>query len=117
MIEAIGELPTPEGTVSGGAVNSVFTASGSLITTSFIPLGANVSVNASPSRFEHWSITHVGATAQAAVCTVAGTLGPGGNLGAGPTGEAVPFETNSIGVLDAAVAIPTRYRYPTCSWS
>src|ERR1700677_2549882 len=112
MIEAIGELPTPEGTVSGGAVNTVFTASGSLITTSCMPLGANVSVNASPSRFEHWSIPHVGATAQAAVCTIAGTLGPGGSRGSSTIAGAIPDPGRSIELLAATLALTTGYPAP-----
>jgi hypothetical protein len=53
MIGAIGEFPAPDGATSGGAVNSAFTDSGSLTIASFIPLGANVSVNASPIRCAH----------------------------------------------------------------
>jgi hypothetical protein len=79
MIGATGDVPAADGATPGGAVNTVFTASGSETITSLRPLGANVSVNASPSLLAHRSITHVGATAHASVCTIAGALGPGGS--------------------------------------
>ena len=78
MTGRTGELPAAEGATPGGAVNSVLTACGSLISTSCMPLGVNVSVNASPSACAQRSISHVGATAHASVCTKAGTRGPGG---------------------------------------
>ena len=65
-------------------MNTVFTASGSLISTSFSPLGENVSVNASPSRRLHPSISHVGASAHASVCSTAGARGPGGSPASAP---------------------------------
>src|SRR5664279_3115586 len=73
-----GELPAADGATSGGAVKTVLTASGPLTITSFIPLGQNVSVNVSPSRCAQRSITHVGASAHASVCTSDGARGPGG---------------------------------------
>src|ERR1700691_1152979 len=128
MIGAIGELPAPDGATSGGAVNNVLTASGSLTITSFIPLVANVSVNASPMRLAHWSITHVGATAHASVCNTAEARGPGGRR-TGAAGPAVVFEgeegeacrvasrgdppftgpSPSRGVVVAVEAMPTAY--------
>src|SRR5438105_1803260 len=77
---ATGELPAPDGATSGGAVNTVFTASGSPTTTICIPLGKNVSVKHSPTRFAQRSMNHVGASAHASVCTIAGARGPGGSL-------------------------------------
>ncbi len=79
MIGRIGELPVADGATPGGAVNSALTASGSLISTIFMPLGVNVNVNASPIRRAQLSITHVGASAHASVCKNAGARGPGGN--------------------------------------
>ena len=79
MIGAIGEMPAAEGATSGGAVKTVLTASGSLTTTIRRPLGANVSVNASPSRSAQRSSTHGIASAHASVCTTAGIRGPGGS--------------------------------------
>src|ERR1700730_11027059 len=97
---ATGEFPAPDGATSGGAVKTVLTASGSLISTSFIPLGANVSVNASPSRRAQRSITQVGASAQARVCSTAGARGPGGS----PLGVA---RGGGLGAI-AVAAIGTR---------
>ena len=79
MTDATGELPAPDGATSGGAVNTVLTASGSLTSTIFIPLGKKVSVKVSPTRRAQWSMYQVGATAQASVCAIAGSLGPGGS--------------------------------------
>ena len=78
-IEAIGVSPAAEGATSGGAVRTVLTAAGSLTITSWRPLGANVTVNASPRSRKQRSISTVGATAQISVCTTGGILGPGGN--------------------------------------
>ncbi len=72
-------MPAAEGAISGGAVKSVLTASGSLIITSSRPLGENVSVNVSPSRPAQRSISASARAAQASVCTTAGILGPGGS--------------------------------------
>src|SRR5205823_7972616 len=63
---------------SGGAVKTVLTASGSLTRTIFMPLGKNVIANVSPRRRAQRSMNHVGASAQARVCTRAGIRGPGG---------------------------------------
>src|ERR1700746_567892 len=75
---ATGEFAAPDGATSGGAVNTVFTDAGSLTITSCIPLGKNVSVNHSPMPRAQRSISQVGASAQASVCTSAGIRGPGG---------------------------------------
>jgi hypothetical protein len=83
------------------------------MTTSFIPLGANVKVKASPSRRAQRSITHVGATAHASVCTTAGDRGPGGSW---PTSPRPPRAVPELGAacgsvgreLVVVLAIPTR---------
>ena len=103
MTGRIGELPVPDGAISGAAVNSALTSCGSLISTSFIPLGENVSVNASPRRRAQRSMTHVGATAQASVCRKAGARGPGGSPVAAARGGVV------LGAI-AVAAIGTSYR-------
>ncbi len=102
---AIGEEPAADGATPGGAVNTAFTASGSLNIASFSPLGANVSVNASPSRAAQRSITHVGASAHASVSAIAGTLGPGGSRNSSIAADGV--SARSIGVAGRAVAIAT----------
>src|SRR5271154_5175754 len=78
---ATGDIAAAEGATSGGAVNTVLTACGSLNITSFSPLGANVSVNASPSVRAQRSIIQVGASAHTSVCATAGIRGPGGSRG------------------------------------
>ena len=79
MIGAIGDSPAAEGATSGGAVNTVFTASGSLTTTIRRPLGANVIVNASPYAAAHRSSAHGIASAHTSVCATAGIRGPAGS--------------------------------------
>src|ERR1700686_2656389 len=108
---ATGEFPAPDGATSGGAVNTVLTASGSLISTNFIPLGENVSVNASPNRRAHASITHVGASAHASVCSTAGALGPGGSTGACAAAR-VSTASGSGFTAAGALATPTSYPLP-----
>src|SRR6516162_1551873 len=78
MTDATGELAAADGATSAGAVNTAFTASGSLTSTSFSPLGAKVMVKVPPSRSAQLSIIQVGASAQASVCTNAGARGPRG---------------------------------------
>ncbi len=105
---ASGEEPVADGATSGGAVKIVFTASGSLNSTSFMPLGANVTVNASPRVRAQRSIIHVGATAQMSVCTLGGILpGPGGSR-ASPGAGRPAAGTRSAGTAEVALAIPTR---------
>ncbi len=104
---ATGEVPAPDGATSGGAVNTVLTASGSLSITSFSPLGANVNVNASPSRSAQRSISHVGASAHTNVCATAGILGPRGR----PSAPNWGWEASTG--LTTVLATPTRY--PACS--
>ncbi len=94
---AIGELPAADGATSGGAVKTVLTASGSLTTTSCIPLGQNVSVNVSPSARAQRSITQVGASAHASVCASAGIRGPGGR----PARTGAPA---ALGALESGAA-------------
>ncbi len=106
---ATGEVPAADGATSGAAVNTVLTASGSLTTTSFIPLGANVSVNASPRLLAQRSITQVGASAHASVCTSAGALGPGGSNRASRATGASVSRGKLFEPLDAVAAMPTRY--------
>ncbi len=98
---ATGELAAADGAISGGAVNTVLTAAGSLSSTSCIPLGANVSVKASPRRLAQRSITHVGASAHASVCTAAGTRGPGGSR----LGEDSPISTGGETVIVLAILL------------
>ena len=109
---ATGEFAAPDGATSGDAVNAVFTASGSLTSTSCIPLGKNVSVNHSPSVRAHRSINHVGAIAQASVCTNGGMRGPGGSPRPLPRAGALSAPEDAgdeLGALDeVAVATPTR---------
>jgi hypothetical protein len=65
-----------------------------------------VSVNASPSRAAQRSITQVGASAHASVCTTAGARGPGG----GPDRAAPGVRSRAaaeLETLDGAVAIRT----------
>src|ERR1700730_3338993 len=108
---ATGESPAPDGATSGGAVKTALTASGSLRSTSFIPLGENVSVNASPSLRAQPSITHVGAIAQASVCRNAGALGPGGRQSRpAPVGAGADAALAVAAV--GALAIPTSYSPP-----
>ena len=66
MTGATGEAAAPPTAPrSGGAVNTLLTASGSLIITSFMPLGANVTVKVSPSASGRTrSINQVGASVQ-----------------------------------------------------
>lgn len=118
-----GELPAADGATSGGAVNTVLTASGELTITSFIPLGQNVSVNVSPSRRAQRSITHVGAIAHASVCTSAGARGPGGSApfagarrAAALSLSGVPADVVEAGAGGAA-AIPYKLRQSARMWA
>ena len=88
MTGRIGEFPAADGATSGGAVKTVLTASGPLTMTSFMPLGQKVSVKDSPRRSAQLSMTHVGATAQASVCSSDGARGPGGRPRRAPTERA-----------------------------
>jgi hypothetical protein len=94
-------------------VNTVFTASGSLNITNFSPLGANVSVNVSPSRLAQRSITHVGASAHASVCRIAGTRGPGGSRCPPRTEGTVPSWNGRVGTTGAVVATFYTLSLPT----
>src|SRR5271166_2387216 len=96
-IGATGEVPAAEGATSAGAVKTLRTASGSLSITSFSPLGANVTVNASPRLLAQRSRNQVGATAHATVCRSAGARGPGGRALRGPAA--------ALGGCSAAVSV------------
>src|SRR5207244_1733550 len=114
---ATGEFAAPDGATSGGAVNTVFTASGSLTITSCMPLGKNVSVKNSPSVRAQRSINHVGASAHASVCAIGGAFGPGGSRAPPrPSGTVCEREASDgasapAAPEDVAVAMATRYRH------
>ena len=103
---ASGEFAAPDGATSGDAVNTVFTASGSLTSTSCIPLGKNVSVKNSPTLRAQRSMNHVGASAHASVCTSAAARGPGGSPP--PFCWVAAAGASGLAVAGVAVAIPTR---------